>query len=65
MYNIDFIHQLEKCRKHIFGYSDSRDLPASAKYHPPEGVEIIECVLDTNGEWVPKKALERRVDLLA
>lgn len=57
MYNIDFLEQLEKFRKDIFGTGaiDIREASkeASQSYHPPEEIKLLKCEEDVNGEWVP------------
>lgn len=66
MYNTDFLPQLEKSRKYIFGKRTTEPREASDKAHiiysVPKGATILECVEDSNGEFVPKKSLERKVN---
>jgi len=61
MYNIDFLPQLEASRRHIFGSGDPRELGMRNHYSIPLGVEVLECVEDINGEWVPKRALDDQI----
>jgi len=72
MYNIDFLPQLERFRRDLFGampeypalpYEEVKPLAdvrlrghgpdPTYRYLPPPSVEVIDCVLDVNGEWVP------------
>ncbi len=59
MYNIDFLPQLEKSKRFIFGMacSDGKSVEESAmEYVPPANLEVIGCYEDVNGEWVPRPA---------
>lgn len=57
MYNTDFLRQIEKSRRHIFGTGcfDCRSFSeeVSRKYFPPVNLKVIECYEDINGEYVP------------
>ena len=60
MYNVDFLPQLEKFRRSL---RRAEEVPEGERldythlrYSPPPGVRILECVEDTNGEWVPRKS---------
>lgn len=63
MYNTDFLPQLEKSRKHLFGLGEPREVSKEyyALYHPPSNLRILECKKDVNGEWVPSP-LEKEVE---
>lgn len=63
MYNIDFLPQLEKSRKYLFGLTEKspREVSDEAylQYSVPEDVKIIPCKEDTNGEYVPSELEEK------
>ncbi|MBS3079660.1 hypothetical protein J4218_06060 [Candidatus Pacearchaeota archaeon] len=62
MYNTDFLPQLEASRRHLFGSLDTRDaVRRMNNYVPPSNLQVLPCVEDTNGEWVPQIVLEERV----
>lgn len=59
MYNVDYLPQLEKFRRDLFGGRTPEEIAdAERRYCPPPSVKIVDCVEDTNGEWVPKDSLE-------
>tara|TARA_Y100000310_G_scaffold231097_1_gene233620 strand:- start:146 stop:340 length:195 start_codon:yes stop_codon:yes gene_type:complete len=63
MYNcVDFGEQLKNARRRLWGNRDPRDVSQrfSGRYVPPSDVEMIRCVEDTNGEWVPERDEEIR-----
>ncbi len=39
---------------------DDKTMPY--RYSPPLGVNILQCEEGSNGEWVPKRALENRTE---
>ncbi len=58
MYNTDFLPQLEKFKRHLWGAGcvDTRAAAEEASrrgYVPPADVKIVPCYEDINGEWVP------------
>jgi len=58
MYNPRFIPQIEEFRRDLFGLRESVDRvsveeSARKRYSPPDGVEILDCYEDVNGEFVP------------
>ena len=57
MYNIDFLSQLEKFKRYIFGNRDSREINPNS-YFPC--TEVIECKEDINEEWVPDPVSESK-----
>ena len=70
MYNIDFLSQLEKAKRHLLGplyglASVDPQAAADAASRMPlnlKGVKFVSCHEDTNGEWVPDKdSLEETV----
>jgi hypothetical protein len=55
MYNIDFLPQLERSRRYIFGNrnpEDPRGMPI-VHYVPSKDVQLIQCEENEHGEWVP------------
>jgi hypothetical protein len=62
MYNINYLSQLQESRRHLFGYRDPRNLPASSRYFPPQNVQILECEENASGEWAPKKGLVEKIE---
>ena len=63
MYNTDFLAQLDESRRHLFGNRDPMNLDDSFSYSPPRTL-VVECFLDTNGEFVPltdTKTIEGKV----
>jgi len=62
MYNIDFLPQLEESRRHFFGSLEPREaVQRISPYFPPVGLRVVECVEDTNGEFVPIRTLDEVV----
>lgn len=66
---MDFYEQLTKFERDLWGGTDpdpqARALDASQRgYVLPPDVELLECVEDSNGEWVPvdkKKSLDGKL----
>ncbi len=59
MYNINFLPQMKKFREQLFGAGvNPRDVELNHSYCPPAELEMLECVEDTNGEWVPRESFE-------
>lgn len=62
MYNDNkFGSQLRKFREDLFGPGcfDVRDVAekASRDYRLPNDIELIPCVKNSEGEWVPKRSV--------
>ncbi|MEK6873384.1 MAG: hypothetical protein AABW91_00930 [Nanoarchaeota archaeon] len=66
MYNTDFLPQIERFRRHLFGAGADNPRASSDQanisYCLPSNISLIPCVEDNNGEYVPITALENRVD---
>jgi len=52
MYNVDFLPQLEKARRHLFGNSGQPPGPDTVARFV-SSAEVVPCHQDENGEWVP------------
>ncbi|MFA5176096.1 MAG: hypothetical protein WC413_02455 [Candidatus Nanoarchaeia archaeon] len=66
MYNTNFSKQIEEFERYLCGHAviDRAEEEKRAKYAsfvPLKSLEILECVEAPNGEWVPKKSLEKTV----
>jgi hypothetical protein len=53
MYNIDFLPQLERSRRYIFGNRNPEDPRGMPVVHYVPSTEIIQCEENERGEWVP------------
>ncbi len=71
MYNTDFLPQMEKYRRELFGVAgivDPQGAAASAaamNYFPPLGMKMVPCHEDTNGEWVPDTDASETLEKIA
>jgi len=67
MYNADFLPQIKKFRRDVFGDEEYNRGGAPRRYVLPPNVKVLECKEDINGEYVPfpatsKKTLEERTE---
>lgn len=54
MYNTDYLPQLERARRQLFGVSGQPpDRYAFARFVPPRSIKVVPCYKDDNGELVP------------
>ena len=71
MYNIDFLPQMEKFRKYVFGAGcvDTRAAAEEAfrnSWVPHKDSEIVPCIQAESGEYVPEAyVLEKSLEELA